>query len=96
MWDSSVLSLWKYRRRLDSDSNRTYAFTKNDYVERTYDDFHYSEDFYVAHREKIVLRRQIYLVINQRFPGLGISALGKILFLRFFNPAIGKLLNHIS
>uniref|UniRef100_A0AC34Q5E6 Ras-GAP domain-containing protein n=1 Tax=Panagrolaimus sp. JU765 TaxID=591449 RepID=A0AC34Q5E6_9BILA len=30
----------------------------------------------------------IYHVINSRFPGCGLSALGKILFLRFFNPVI--------
>lgn len=30
----------------------------------------------------------IYHVINSRFPNCGLSALGKILFLRFFNPAI--------
>ncbi|VDM39919.1 unnamed protein product [Toxocara canis] len=30
----------------------------------------------------------LYHVINARFPNSGLSALGKILFLRFFNPAI--------
>uniref|UniRef100_A0A0M3JHM3 Ras-GAP domain-containing protein n=1 Tax=Anisakis simplex TaxID=6269 RepID=A0A0M3JHM3_ANISI len=30
----------------------------------------------------------LYHVINSRFPNSGLSALGKILFLRFFNPAI--------
>ncbi|CAJ0942827.1 unnamed protein product, partial [Mesorhabditis belari] len=35
-----------------------------------------------------VLCRQLYLVINTRFPSSGLSALGKILFLRLFNPAI--------
>jgi hypothetical protein len=31
----------------------------------------------------------LFHVINTRFPNSGLSALGKILFLRFFNPAIG-------
>ncbi|CAJ0578448.1 unnamed protein product, partial [Mesorhabditis spiculigera] len=35
-----------------------------------------------------ILCRQLYIVINTRFPNSGLSALGKILFLRLFNPAI--------
>ncbi|GMS88529.1 hypothetical protein PENTCL1PPCAC_10704, partial [Pristionchus entomophagus] len=37
---------------------------------------------------------QVCSVINTRFPGLGSSALGKILFLRFFNPAIVSPFEH--
>lgn len=45
-----------------------------------------SEDKF-PHQLKTVCHA-IYHVINSRFPNCGLSALGKILFLRFFNPAI--------